>query len=84
MEGLDGAPRTQSPVPAAGFLLGFFSQHPLYQKAVALGSHQPAGPQPQTSSTVNRGREAVCPPTPQNKAVRAGSQQPPPCQNPNS
>lgn len=60
----------------------------LYQKAchtpgspwqpwAALGSPRP---QSHTAPAINKEKEAVCQPTLQNKAMRAGYRQPPPCQ----
>ena len=84
MEGEDGAPRTPSPVPAAGFLLSFFVfiQRPSLPEAFC-SPRQPwaaSDLSPQTSPAIKKGKEAVCQPTLQNKATRAGYQLPPPCQ----
>lgn len=64
-----------------GFLPGCLCAQPktlsTTRPSVAPGS---LGPQSQISPAINKGKEAVCPPTLQNKAVRAGYRQPPPCQ----
>lgn len=74
---MDGAPRTPSLDSCRGCLCAQPKTLSTTRPSVAPGSLRP---QSQISPAINKGKEAVCPPTLQNKAVRAGYRQPPPCQ----